>query len=84
MSDKFHMDVTGIALGGMQTAQGMLEKTADRLANVGAITAEGTGDTVDLSAEMVSLMTARQQFEANAAAFRTADEMQKNLVNMLL
>ncbi len=40
------------------------------------------GSKVDLASEMVSLMTARHMFSANAAAFRTVAEMEKSIVDL--
>jgi flagellar hook protein FlgE len=77
------MDITGIALGGLQAAQGMLEKSATRLAKIGSGGANGPVDEVDLSSEAVAVIQARQQFEANLGTMHTADDMQKVLLNLL-
>ena len=84
MSDKVAMDVIGTALGGLQAAQGMLENSARRLASAGTTTMDGGADSVDLSAEMTALLSAREQFQINARVIHTADEMQKSLVDILL
>ena len=68
-----------IALGGMQTAQSTLEKTAERIA---AVSPE-TSDSVDLSSQMVAMLAARNQFQSNARVIQTADDMQKKLLNLL-
>jgi flagellar hook-associated protein FlgK len=75
------MDVMSAALSGMQQAQGTLEKTAQRIASADANPA--SGDKVDLSAEMVNLIGARQQFSANAKVAHVADEMQKSLLDLM-
>ncbi len=72
------MDIAAIALGGMNEAQGRVESAARRLASA----AEPT-DTVDLSAEMVALMEARNAFTTNARVLETADEIQKNVIDIL-
>lgn len=41
------------------------------------------GSNVDVSSEIVSLMTARHMFSLNAAAFRTANETEKHLLDTL-
>jgi flagellar basal body rod protein FlgC len=69
----------GAALGGMRNAQSTLERTAERIA--GAVTPPP--DSVDLSAEMVAMLAARNQFQANARVIQTADEMQKRLLDIL-
>ena len=83
LSDKVHMDVTHIALGGPERAQNSLENTGKRLATGGAPRADGAADSVDLSTEMVAKLAARQQFQFNARVIRTADQMQKSLLDVL-
>ena len=73
------MDIVSIALGGMRNAQTTLEKTAERIA---AVSPE-TPDSVDLSSQMVAMLAARNQFQSNARVIRTADDMQKQLLNLL-
>jgi flagellar basal body rod protein FlgG len=55
------MQISAIALAGMNTAQARLEHTATRIAHVSE-----PEDRVDLSAEMVALMESRDDFAANA------------------
>ena len=74
------MDLLGISLQGMNQAQGQLEKTAARVAQAPAPQA---GDSVDLSDQMVSLLTARNDFQANAATEHTANEMTKATLDLL-
>ena len=73
------MDVMSAALGGMQNAQSSLERTAERIA--GASTARP--DSVDLSTEMVAMLAARNQYQANVRVFQTGDKMQKKLLDIL-
>jgi flagellar hook protein FlgE len=40
-------------------------------------------DTVDLSDSMVAMLTARQEFTANLNAFKTADEIQRQTIDLL-
>lgn len=40
-------------------------------------------DTVDLSAEMVKLLHARNAFQSNARVIETEDKMRKSAVNLL-
>ena len=78
------MDVSAIALQGLQQADVQLENAAARIASFGAASAEGTGlDVVDLSAEMVALISAKNQSSANLASLKTADEIQKNIVDLM-
>jgi flagellar hook protein FlgE len=73
------MDVMSAALGGMHNAQDTLQKTAERIA---AVSPE-TSDAVDLSSQMVAMLSARNQYQANARVIQTADDMQKKLFDML-
>ena len=68
-----------IPLAGLDRASQALDKVASRVAQAGTT----GGDTVDLSAEMVGLMVARQNFESNLKVIQTADQMTKSLLNLL-
>ena len=83
--DKVGMDILGIAQQGLHQAQGQLEKTAQRIAQVGMDTAtpQTPTDSVNLSDEMVSLVSAKNQYEANLGVAHTASEMQKATLNLL-
>jgi flagellar hook protein FlgE len=75
------MDPSAIALQGLQQAEVRLETTTARIASAGA--SDGSNvDVVDLSAEMVALMSAQNSFDANLASLKTADQLQKSLVDL--
>jgi len=77
------MDVSSIALQGLQQASTQLEAAAAQIARAGANSPDGaTLDVVDLSAEMVALMQAQNLFDANLATLKTADQMQKSLIDL--
>jgi len=77
------MDVSSIALQGLAQADAQLETAAARIAAVGANSPDGaTLDVVNLGAEMVGLMSARTLFSANLATLKTADQVQKSLVDL--
>jgi len=77
------MDPSAIALQGLQQAEVQLETAASRIASAGSASPDGANlDVVDLSAEMVALMSAQNQFEANLSTLKTADQMQKMLVDI--
>lgn len=83
------MNLAGIAaLAGMREAQASVEASAGRLAKAGAqavpvASGGGGGDIVDLSAEMVALMQAKNFHAAMVTVAQTADEMDSHLVNLL-
>ena len=74
-------------LQGMQNAQAQFDKAASRIAQlpngVDAGAAGAGGDTIDLSAEIVAMMSARDNFMANVEAAKTGDSMQRTLLNMI-
>jgi flagellar basal body rod protein FlgG len=71
------MNIVGVALGGMQAAQQSVEATARRVASP-----DQAGDTVDLSAEMVALLSAKNQFAMNAQVVHIADQMQRQVLDL--
>gem|GEM_PF-1627947 len=82
-ADGSTMDVSSIALQGLQQANIQLEAAATAIATAGADSSStGNVDVVDLSAEMVALMSAQNAFSVNLATLKTADQMQQSLVNM--
>jgi flagellar hook protein FlgE len=77
------MDPSSIALQGLQQADVQLETAAARIAGAGSNSPDaGNLDVVDLSAEMIALMSARTMFDVNLATLKTADQMQKSLIDL--
>lgn len=76
------MDPSSIALQGLQQADAQLEAAASAIASAGAPDSGAGVDVVSLSAEMVALMAAQTQFEANLATLKTADQMQQSLMDV--
>jgi flagellar basal body rod protein FlgG len=66
-----------IPLSGMKHASESLDRTASRI----AAAPFSQGDSVDLSSEMVGLMTARTSFEVNVKSAQTEDQMSRNLIS---
>jgi flagellar hook protein FlgE len=64
----------------IQTAFSQLDQTAKRIASVAD---PASADQVDLSTEMVNLLSERNQVATSVKAVQTADEMQTNLLNIL-
>ncbi len=60
-----------------------LNAAAAKLANAGAASPNGANlDVVDLSAEMAALMSTQTLFSVNIATLKTADQMQKILIDV--
>jgi flagellar hook protein FlgE len=76
------MDAISAALSGLNAAESKLDRTARRLSQIGAVDNVPT-DSVDLATEMVSLMTAKLQFEANLKSLETANQMAKHTIDIL-
>jgi flagellar hook protein FlgE len=78
------MDLSSIALQGIELANAELDAAASAVAQAGAAGSQGSGnsDAVDLSAEMVAMMTAQAQLSAGLEVIKTADEIQQNLIDI--
>jgi hypothetical protein len=82
-ADLTSMDPSTIALQGLQQANTQLDAAASAIASAGATSANGNNpDVVDLSTEMVALMSAQTSFSANLATLETVDQMQKTLLDV--
>ena len=68
------------SLQGMQRAEIQLNQVAQNIAQSPSTSAGPEGDTVDLSAQAVALIQAKNSFEANTAAFKVSDEMTQTLL----
>ena len=78
------MDLNSIALQGIEQADSQLDAAASAIAQAGApgSPGSGSGDAVDLSAELVALMTAQAQLSAGLATVKTADELEQSLLDV--
>jgi hypothetical protein len=70
------------SLQGMQNAEVQFNTAAAKIAQLPSA-ANGDGDTVDLSAEIVAMMSARDNFMANVGAAKSGDQLQRALLNMI-
>jgi flagellar basal body rod protein FlgG len=78
------MDISAIALQGLQQAVGRLNDAAQTIATYPATVSDGANvDTVDLSAEIVALMQAQTQFAANIDVLKTADAIQQKIFDVI-
>ena len=77
------MDISGIAVQGLDQADAQLTQAATEIAAYGGNALDGANlDVVDLSAEMVALMSAKVDFAANLKVVETADQVQKSLIDV--
>lgn len=69
---------------GMSNALAQFSKAAGKIARVPlSATGAGGGDVVDLSAEILAMMAAKNTFAANVKAAKSMDEIQKSLIDVL-
>ncbi len=79
------MDLSAIALQGLDQAQVQLEAAATGIASAATLSPDAaTADTVNLSVEVVALLSAKNQFSVNLATLKIADETQKTAVDLLV
>ncbi len=67
------------SLQGMQRAETQLNQVAQSIAQGPSSSAGPEGDIVDLSAQAVALIQAKNSFEANTVALKVSDEMTQTL-----
>ena len=67
-------------LAGLNRAEATLNKSAAKIASYGV---DSGGDTVDLSAEMIALLEAKNTYAANTKVVEAQNQMAKNLVSLL-
>jgi flagellar hook protein FlgE len=76
------MDISAIALQGLDGAQGRFESAASKLSSA-TLPVSATGDTTDLSQSTVDLLSAKNDFEGNLKVVQVADEMERTTIDML-
>jgi hypothetical protein len=77
------MDISSIALQGLEQAQVQLEAAATSIASGGASSSGPGPDTVDLSTAVVALLTAKNQFALDIGVLKVADQAQKSLIDVV-
>ncbi len=85
IADTNFMEIQSIGLAGLEKAQEKLAAVAKRLSSGGQVSSGGdsSGDVVDLSAEMVALMLAKNASGANLRAVETANELASQAIDVL-
>ena len=76
------MGLRAIALSGLDRAQSEFAEAASRLTRA-TITGALPVDTVDLSAAVVGLLAARQNFAINAKLVQAADRIERRTLDIL-
>lgn len=74
------MDISAIALQGVQQAEAQLEQAATNIAS----SAGGSGpDVANFTAEALALISAQNETAVNVAMLKVADQVQKSVINLL-
>jgi hypothetical protein len=78
------MDLTAIALQGLDQASAQLESAASAIASFQSSNPAGANqDTVDLSAAVVAFLSAKNLYSANLATVKAADEIVKTSIDLI-
>ena len=78
------MDILSIAHQGLSRSQGELEKSAQKIAGAALPQAQPPPeDSLNLSDQMVSLLQARNDFEASLKVAHTGNELWRQTLNLL-
>ncbi|WP_086470625.1 flagellar basal body rod C-terminal domain-containing protein [Devosia lucknowensis] len=75
------MTISSISIGttGMQRASHQLEVSAGRIARIGV-----EGNDIDITSEMINVITAKNDFTASAKVVSAASDMSKALLDILV
>lgn len=77
-----HMEILASALQGLNSAESKLDQAAVRISQAGA--PNGTsGDTVDLATEMVNLVVAKEEYQANLKALQAGNDLTQHTIDIL-
>lgn len=83
-ADKTEYGPSSIALQGLQQSDAQLASAASNIASFQSNAPAGGGvDTVDLSAAVVALLSAKNSYSANVASVKAADEIQKTTIDLI-
>jgi flagellar hook protein FlgE len=78
------MNASSIALQGLQQAESQLNSVASQINSVGSLASGGGNvDAVDLSEEMIAMMSAQNLYQENLATLKTADQIEQSLINLM-
>ena len=77
------MDMSAVALQGLDQASAQLDAAAARLASAGTAPDGANLDVVSLSEEAVALMSAKTLYSANLSVLNTADQVQKSTMGLM-
>jgi hypothetical protein len=82
-ADERDMDLSAIALQGINQAQAQLDAAVTGLASAGASPNSGGVDVVDVASQLVATNSAEILLQLNLSTLKTADQLQKNVIDLL-
>ena len=82
-ADKEGVDLSAIALQGLERSQDRLDQAPSQIAAAGLPPVDSTGDTVNLSQAAVALLSAKNDFAANLKILKTAGKMGRVAIDLL-
>lgn len=77
------MDISSIALQGLDQASKQLDAAASSITAIGAPQIAVSLDTVNLSEDLIALMGSKNAFEAKFDVLKTADQILRSTLNLL-
>jgi hypothetical protein len=83
VADRTDMDMSAIALVGLEQAQVQLGNAASSLAGATGSPSPSSSDSVDLNDGIVTLMSAKDDCAVNIIAWKTAYQIQKYAIDMM-
>lgn len=82
-ADEVGMDISSFALQGLEQANSQLDAAAAQITSTGSESSgDGGVDVVDLSSEMVALMSAQTEFSSNLTTLKTVDQLEQSLIDI--
>ena len=77
------MEILATALQGLNSAEAKVDQAAVRISQAGLPSESSAGDTVDLAAEVVSLMAGKEEYLANLKALQAGNDLTKHTIDIL-
>ena len=77
------MEILAVALEGLSRAEAKVDQAAVRISQAGVASNGSSGDTVDLTKEIVNLAVAKEEFLANLKALQAGDDLTKHTIDIL-
>jgi len=77
------MDLSAIALQGINQAEMQLDATTTSLASAGASANGGGVNVDDVASQMVAMSSAEILLQLSLSTLKTSDQLQKNVIDLL-